>query len=227
MTSMHAVMEPQIQSNLSLEGLGLGAPPCSPIISGHAIRMRQMRIRQSVVYPGASSASQYSDEWYTPEKIPAALGPFDIDPCAGPMKHAARNIRHPEECGLSVEWSGRVWLNPPYSNVHDWLAKLIAHNDGIALVNARPETQWFQKSVERATAVLWLRGRVDFARPDGKKAHPPVGSVLVAFGQRNAEALERAGLPGIVMRVILANDQDEGSAPSTNAATKKDHRNEN
>lgn len=169
---------------------------------GSELRLRQMRIRVTTALPGAGRSSNYSDEWYTPARIPASLGSFDLDPCAGPMQHAARNIRHPEECGLSVEWSGRVWLNPPYSNVEVWLAKLIAHNDGIALVNARPETHWFQGTVERAAAVLWLRGRVDFARPNGKAMHPPVGSVLVAFGERNARALERCHLHGVVMRII-------------------------
>src|SRR5690606_12697858 len=97
--------------------------------SSAANRLRQMAIRSSIVVKGAKRTGQYSDEWYTPPEIPQALGPFDLDPCAGPMNHAARNIRKPE-CGLSMKWTGRVWLNPPYSNVHDWLAKLIDHNDG-------------------------------------------------------------------------------------------------
>ncbi len=163
--------------------------------------MRQMRIRATAAKPGAGKPAEYSDEWYTPENIPGALGSFDLDPCAGPMEHAARNIRHPEVCGLAQPWSGRVWLNPPYSNVRDWLAKLVAHGDGIALVNARPEAVWFQAAASRAAAALWLRGRVNFLRPGGTLAHPPVGSVLLAFGEHNAAALEASGLPGIVMRV--------------------------
>ena len=126
-------------------------------ISDTSKRLRQMSIRSAVAFPGKSGKTNYSDEWYTPPRIVSALGPFDLDPSAGPMNHAARNIRHPEECGLSVEWSGRVWLNPPYSNVHEWLAKFVAHGDGITLVNARPETQWFQRLVANAAAVHWLR----------------------------------------------------------------------
>ncbi|NBW14974.1 MAG: hypothetical protein EBR82_43935, partial [Caulobacteraceae bacterium] len=160
-----------------------------------------MRIRGTTTNPGAGKSAHYSDEWYTPPEIPAAVGPFDLDPCAGPMSHAARNIRRPD-CGLAAEWSGKVWLNPPYSSVHEWLDKLIAHGDGIALVNARPETLWFQRAVLKATAVLWLRGRVDFQRPDRVATHPPVGSVLVAFGEHNADALHRAELRGAFMRVV-------------------------
>jgi phage N-6-adenine-methyltransferase len=170
-------------------------------ISDASLRLRQMSIRSAVAFPGKSGKTNYSDEWYTPPRIVSALGPFDLDPSAGPMNHAARNIRHPEECGLAVEWSGRVWLNPPYSNVHLWLAKFAEHGDGITLVNARPETQWFQRLVANAAAVHWLRGRIQFDMPEGPSKHPTVGSVLVAYGERNAAALLSSGLPGVVMRV--------------------------
>lgn len=180
-----------------------------------AKRLRMMRIRGSTTMPGAGKSAHYSDEWYTPPEIVRALGPFDLDPCAGPMAHAARNLRR-EDDGLAQPWAGRVWLNPPYSNVHDWLAKMIAHGDGVALVNARPETQWFQGAVRAAVAVLWLRGRVDFKRPDGVATHPPVGSVLVAYGERNAAALLASGLPGVVMTVrhCTPNAGGEGWKPA-------------
>lgn len=90
-------------------------------------------------------------------------------------------------------------MNPPYSTVHQWIERFAAHANGIALVNARPETKWFQGLAERANAVHWLRGRVDFSRPDGKPTHPPVGSVLVAYGTANVEALRGCQLPGVTM----------------------------
>ena len=136
-----------------------------------------------------------------------ALGTFDLDPCAGPMAHAARNLRR-EDDGLAQPWAGRVWLNPPYSNVHEWLEKFYTHRDGIVLVNARPDAKWFQRLARDADAVLWLQGRIEFERPEGKTSHAPVGSVLVAYGQHNAEALLKSGLPGIVMSVAhcIPND---------------------
>mgnify|MGYP002132204706 FL=1 len=138
--------------------------------------MRQMNIRSARALPGAGKPAHYSDEWYTPAEIPAAIGGFDLDPCAGPSSHASVNWRSSEGAdGLNQPWSGRVWLNPPYSNVHDWMERLISHNDGVALVNARPETQWFQRAASKARVALWLRRRIDFARPDGKVTHPPRG----------------------------------------------------
>jgi hypothetical protein len=146
----------------------------------------------------------YSDEWFTPPQIVKALGMFDIDPCAGPMDHARKNIRRPD-CGLSVKWNGRVWLNPPYSDVNLWLDKMIAHGNGIALVNARCETNWWQNTVRHCNAVLFVKGRINFT-VDGYtvKKRPTCGSCLVAFGEANALALKNSGIPGIFAASVLS-----------------------
>ena len=144
--------------------------------------------------------SKYSDEWYTPPEIPASLGCFDIDPCAGPSSHAKVNIT---QDGLSTEWSGRVWLNPPYSNSLKWLQKLADHGNGIALVPARPETKWFQEITNKCDGVFLIRRRIKFGRPDGKPAgNSPVGSVLFAFGESNAKKILSSGIEGIFLQQI-------------------------
>lgn len=162
-----------------------------------AHRLRSMSISSNRL-PGGSVA-HYSDEWYTPALLVQKLGIFDLDPCAGPMNHAVRNLRavHGED-GLAFDWFGRVWLNPPFSNVHDWLTKMVSHNNGIALVNARPETQWFQKAAASAQAVFWPLRRIKFKRPEGKETNPPVGQALIAWGQPNVAALKSCGIPGIL-----------------------------
>jgi len=116
------------------------------------------------------------------------------------MTHAQINIRQPDD-GLAAEWKGRVWLNPPYSNVHLWMKMLIEHDDGVALVNARPETLWFQRAASHAQAALWLKRRVNFERPDAKPTHTPVGSMLLAFGSDCANALRNCGLEGLYMTI--------------------------
>lgn len=65
--------------------------------------------------------------------------------------------------GAAAVWSGRVWLNPPYSEIDRWMARMAAHGRGTALVFARTETRWWFESVwPRASAVLFLRGRLSF-----------------------------------------------------------------
>jgi hypothetical protein len=114
-------------------------------------------------------------EWLTPPSIIAALGPFDLDPCAPesqPYPTAARTFTRRDN-GLLQAWKGRVWLNPPYTNgeIAAWLARLAEHGEGTALIFARTETDAFFSHVwERASALLFMRGRINFHYPDGTRA---------------------------------------------------------
>lgn len=143
-----------------------------------------------------------TDEWLTPPSLIEALGPFDLDPCSPgdrrPWDTAAKHYSI-EDDGLRQEWSGRVWLNPPYSDAGRWLARLAEHGDGTALIFARTETAMFFEQVwEKATALLFLRGRLSFHHVGGKRARANAGapSVLVAYGGRDAYALSQKPVPG-------------------------------
>ncbi|MEU7631731.1 DNA N-6-adenine-methyltransferase [Nocardia sp. NPDC049220] len=147
------------------------------------------------------SARRGSNVWLTPPRILAVLGPFDLDPCAAidrPWDTAREHIAPPDD-GLTARWTGRVWLNPPYIAVNRWLSKLAAHGQGTAIVFARTDTRWFDAAVwERATAVLFLHGRLHFYMPDGSRAAGNAGgpSCLVAYGTRDADRLATCGMAG-------------------------------
>lgn len=161
---------------------------------------------------GANATGGYTREtWLTPRSILAPLGHFDLDPCAAPEPRpwptATRHIALPDD-GLAMEWSGRVWLNPPYGReTGRWLARLAQHRDGgLALVFARTDTADFQRHVlKAASAVLFLAGRIRFREADGSPAPFPSGapSCLVAYTVADAAVLERCGLPGVVVRMPL------------------------
>ena len=138
------------------------------------------------------------DEWFTPSAFVQALGAFDLDPCAGPMAHAAENWT---EGGLEKEWRGRVWLNPPFSNIQPWIKKLQAHGNGIVLIQARVKTRWVLNLIADAGAILLPTGRVYFTRPNRPPSELPSGILLAAFGAENVEALKESGL-GMVLRPI-------------------------
>lgn len=145
-----------------------------------------------------------TDVWLTPLGIIRALGEFDLDPCGYPGHGTARSLICEPEDGLSRYWGDldqRVWLNPPYGRrVGDWLEKLSRHGNGIALTFARTDTLWFQRSGRMADGFLFLKGRIQFLRPDCTVADQAAApSVLIAFGQRNARILEECGLPGIFL----------------------------
>jgi hypothetical protein len=139
-------------------------------------------------------------EWYTPPEIFVGLGlTFDLDPCSppgGPMHvpfRASRKYYTYEDNGLVQPWRGRVWMNPPYGpDLPAWMGRLAAHGDGIALVFARTDTEWFHEYVVDAGAVAFIRGRVRFIKPDGTPGGSPgAGSMLVAYGADCVAAVNR------------------------------------
>jgi len=148
------------------------------------------------------SARMMKDEWLTPPEILTALGDFDLDPCAPvqrPWDTATEHYTMLDD-GMKREWSGRVWLNPPYGQETErWLARLAHHGNGIALIFARTETRMFFAQVwPKADAVLFLKGRLHFHHVDGRRAVANAGapSVLVAYGNENAAVLKSCGLAG-------------------------------
>ena len=141
-----------------------------------------------------------SDEYYTPMEIVRSLGHFDLDPCAAPGRYTADTLYTKEDDGLTKEWIGRVWLNPPYSQplLRLFLEKMAEHNNGIALLFNRCDNLMFHEIVfKKATAMKFLRKRIRFIRPDGTQAgSPSCGSVLIAFGMLNSILLQDSSLDG-------------------------------
>lgn len=129
------------------------------------------------------SHSGKTDTWLTPLWIIEALGRFDIDPCGFPKHPTAENIICEPEDGLSLEWKGRVWLNPPYSNAETWIDRLAKHNYGTTLIFNRLDTKYLQRHVQIASSVFFLAGRVKFLKPDFTEGHNAgVGSILLSYG---------------------------------------------
>lgn len=153
------------------------------------------------------SARRITDEWLTPPELLAALGPFDLDPCSPvtrPWDTAAAHLSVVDD-GLATPWRGRVWLNPPYSEVDSWMERMAAHGRGTALLFARTETRCWETSIwPHVSAVLFLFGRLSFCRADGTRATHNSGgpSVLLAYGAADADLLARSALPGAFSRDI-------------------------
>lgn len=148
-----------------------------------------------------------TDEWYTPKEIIDALGKFDLDPCApiNPLWKTATQMYNKNDDGLIQQWKGRVWLNPPYSRplIEQFVGRLAEHGNGIALLFNRCDSKMFQDVIfKKATAIMFIRGRIKFYRADGTQSGTPgCGSVLVAFGEENAEILKNCGIAGKYLRL--------------------------
>jgi hypothetical protein len=154
-----------------------------------------------------------NDEWLTPQEVIAAVGPFDLDPCAPVVRPWAMATRHLtiEDDGLTAPWMDDefVWLNPPYGQqTWKWLNRLAEHPaGGIVLTFARTETAGFFAQVWRkASSILFLEGRLFFHSVDGRRADSNSGapSVLVAYGERADQRLLEAWKDGTVKGSLVS-----------------------
>lgn len=136
-------------------------------------------------------------DWYTPPSIFNDIGlRFDLDPCqpiGGIDWIPADKYYTIEDDGLTSEWNGRVWCNPPYGkHTKAWLKKMHEHRNGIALVFARTDCQWFHEYCANADAILFMKGRVKFVDGLGKTGGSGAGSgsMLIAWGATCVNALD-------------------------------------
>jgi hypothetical protein len=137
-----------------------------------------------------------TNTWLTPLPLIRELGEFDLDPCAYPGHATAKRLIVLPEDGLSAEWHGRVWLNPPYGReIGKWLKKLQDHGNGIALVFGRTDTAWFHEL--DPDLIFFIQGRIKFLKPDfTEDTNAGHGSILLAFGRHNAGSILKSSLKG-------------------------------
>ena len=136
-------------------------------------------------------------EWYTPFEYiacaKAVMGQIDLDPASSEIANktvGAKKYFTFEDDGLSKEWYGRIWMNPPYSAelVRMFISKYSDNVkngniiEGMVLVNNATETQWFNELVYVSNAVLFPSGRIKFLDPNGKPGAPLQGQALAYFG---------------------------------------------
>lgn len=138
-------------------------------------------------------------EWYTPLKFikaaKATMGHIDLDPASTAFANMwiqAKTYYDIEDDGLSQDWKGTVWMNPPYSHplVGKFTDRLVEFyengsvTEACVLLNNSTETRWFQHLLKSASAVNFIKGRVKFIDTSGKATAKPLqGQVVVYLGE--------------------------------------------
>lgn len=136
------------------------------------------------------------NEWYTPsqyvEMAREVLGGIDLDPasCAEANETVkATTFYTKDDDGLTKDWSGRVWLNPPYSRdlMPQFVEKLRESYDAgdveaaILLSHNNTDTAWFHSLAAVATAICFPKRRIKFYR-DSEIAAPTNGQAFFYLG---------------------------------------------
>jgi ParB family chromosome partitioning protein len=142
-------------------------------------------------------------EWYTPsvyiEAAREVMGSIDIDPASTALANEtikAKTFYTKETNGLTKEWEGNVWMNPPYKHVLivqfiSTLLKKLEQGEvkqAIVLVNNATETKWFQSILEICDAICLPKKRIKFIDPSGKQNDGPLqGQAVLYFGANVVE----------------------------------------
>ena len=163
------------------------------------------------------SQNSGENEWYTPQPfIEAArlvMGAIDLDPASSDVANTvvdAAAYFTAQDDGLSQDWYGRVWMNPPYAQplVSQFCAKLRDEYDAgnvtgaIVLVNNATETAWFQRIIGAASAVCFPLARVKFWAPDRITSAPLQGQAVVYLGDNPAAFIREFAAFGWCARVV-------------------------
>lgn len=137
-----------------------------------------------------------SDEYYTPKWVFDALNlEFDTDPaqpiggCSWiPVKRYYTIL----DDGLSQEWIGRVWLNPPFSQPSKWINRFLDHGNGVMLVNFA-KSKAFQRLWNESDAIALPPIHMKFVISNGTEKGVFIPVALFAIGSDNAKALQAFG----------------------------------
>jgi hypothetical protein len=137
------------------------------------------------------------NEWFTPseyiELARTVLGEIDLDPASNAKAQEvvrAKRYFTREDSGLNKEWTGRVWLNPPYAQplISQFVGKLVDErrvgrvDEAILLTNYCGETAWFQQAGRICDALCVPDRRIRFVNPKGVLAAPTQGQYFTYFG---------------------------------------------
>lgn len=161
-----------------------------------------------------------SYEWFSPPDIVEAarrvMGDIDLDPAsceeANQVVKAAKYYTIDDD-GLRQDWTGRVFLNPPYgldpdnhqSNTGLWTARLLqAFRDGqvteaVLLVAAGTDRIWFWQLWD--FPICFFRRRLKFSYAPGAKLGKPIhGSAAIYLGPNVDEFVRQFKFGG---RIVL------------------------
>jgi len=136
-------------------------------------------------------------ESYTPEQyIESArevMGSIDVDPASNEFANEtvkAKTYYTVEDDGLTKEWNGNVFLNPPYEFplIKNFVDKLLEEyragrtKRAILLTNNNTDTQWFHDAGRVSGIICFTRGRINFYKKDGSVSQPTNGQAFFYFG---------------------------------------------
>lgn len=154
-----------------------------------------------------------SPEWYTPtdilNRVQAVMGAIDLDPCSNsntaPNVPAAQHYTAADN-GLTKDWNGRVYMNPPYGReIVEWIEKVVNEfktghiTQALVLVPSRTDTEWYR--MLRDYPRCFINGRLKFSESENAAPFP---NMVVSLGCDRSQFIAVFGAIGDVYERVTA-----------------------
>ncbi len=158
---------------------------------------------------GTRHVSEGNNDWYTPSKYiesaRSVMGSIDLDPASSDTAQKivqATTYHTQDDNGLAHNWTGNVWLNPPYSTPDiDLFIKKLQESDTqqwIVLTNNSSDTNWFHRLLKMCDSVCFTKGRIGFENGDAVMATRQ-GQTFFYFGENWQEFKNEFAQYGLIM----------------------------
>lgn len=157
-----------------------------------------------------------TEEHYTPKKymesVRKVMGHIDLDPASCEYANEvvqAKRILTKQDDGLQYEWSGKVFMNPPYGGpqaafiqkLHDDYMRRKVKECIMLLRAANTGNKWFEPVWDMGDAFCFAMKRVRCYPPKGYLIQsPPFYSVFVYAGPHPTQFAEEFSKHGPVVR---------------------------
>ena len=140
------------------------------------------------------SQNTTNPEWYSPasvvEPARATMGGIDLDPASCELANEivkADKYYTKQDNGLLKEWTGRVWMNPPYDRglIDQFVSHLINQmsniSQAVVITHNSLETDWAHKLLDNANAICHIKRRVQFYGKEKAKGAALQGQTIFGF----------------------------------------------
>ena len=143
-----------------------------------------------------------NQEHYTPRRFTDSarivMGSIDLDPASNEVANSwiqADTFYSLENQGLDKEWTGNIWMNPPYDSksLKPLAAKLFNSDisQAIVLTNNNTDTKVGQEFLQWASAICLIAGRVKFMKPDGTENKTPLQGQIIYYKGKDTQMFKQ------------------------------------
>lgn len=158
------------------------------------------------------STNTTTDEWYTPPEhikiVKKLLKRIDVDPCSIAVAQKwikAKKYYAKSDNGLSKEWKGKLWMNPPFgAAIKYWIAKALEEyevgniTEGVILTRTAVGSRWYNELNEQFVKCEVFE-RIQYLSNDLIPIRAPIhGSTFFYLGERHDEFYKVFSKIGVV-----------------------------